>query len=332
MTVTATREGTLSVVLPPMTVVGSAVHAVEMARQRIAPYIRRTPFVRAQNLSTPLPFELYLKLENMQITGSFKARGALNRVLALDEAERGNGLIAASAGNHALGLAYAGRVVGAPVTIYVPQGTPTNKIHKIEAWGAHVVVAGAAWDESNVLAQAHARREGLCYVHPFADADVIAGQGTLALEMVADVPGLDMVLVAIGGGGLISGVAAVYGERSPSTRLIGIEPEGAPTLHNCLDAGKVVELAQVQTIAGTLAVRKTEPQVYERVRAGVERVALVDDDQMRDAMRWLWFELGLIAEPSGAAAVAALLSGRVAVAPGQRVGVVLCGGNVEVQF
>jgi threonine dehydratase len=287
-------------------------HDIEQARRRLAGFVRKTPLVAAAPLSAPLPEGggLTLKLESLQVTGSFKARGATNKALTLSPAESGRGLVTASGGNHGLGVAYAGRLVGAPVTIYLPANAPASKAERLERWGARVVRAGAVWDEADAEARRAAEREGLAYVHAFADPAVIAGQGTVGLEILEEAPDTDLLLISIGGGGLIAGIATAAKALRPSLRIVGVEPVGAPTLAESLRAGRVIELPAVTTAANTLAPRQSAELNFAIIRATVDEVVLVTDEEMREAARWLWFEMGIAAELSGAAAVAALLTGR----------------------
>jgi threonine dehydratase len=307
-------------------------HDIEQARRRIAGHVRRTPLIAAAPLSHPLPGgTLTLKLESLQVTGSFKSRGATNKALTLTSEERRRGLVTASGGNHGLGVAYAGRLIGAPVTIYLPANAPAAKAERLEAWGARVLRAGAVWDEADAEARRAAERDGLTYLHAFADPAVIAGQGTVGLEILEDAPDTDLLLVAIGGGGLIAGVATAVKALRPSIRLVGVEPVGAPTLYESVRAGSVVELASITTAANTLAPRRSAEINLEIVRAMVDEIVLVTDEEMRAAARWLWFEMGIAAELSGAAAVAALLTGRAGVGT-PRACAVVCGAGTDGQI
>ena len=301
---------------------------IEAAALRLGPYIRRTPLLDGG----PLPggeegSRFTFKLENLQVTGSFKARGAVNNMLFLHKDRVRLGLVTASGGNHGLGVAYAGRVAEAPVTIYLPANVPPAKAAKLERWGARIVWEGEVWDDANAAAMEAARREGMAYVHPFADPHVIAGQGTLGLEVLADAPETDLVLVAIGGGGLISGVSSAVKERSPRTRVVGIEPVGAAKILESLRAGRVVELAGVSTAANTLAPRRSHEMNFEIIRRNVDDVVLVTDEEMFEAARWLWFEMGIAAELSGAAAVAAVLSGKVSLQGIRSACAIVCGAG-----
>lgn len=303
---------------------------IEAAAGRIAGWVRRTPLIGAGPLARPPgALELFLKLENLQVTGSFKPRGATNCLLQLDSALVARGVITASGGNHGLAVAYAGQKAGTSAVIYLPEGTPRDKAEKLAALGAEVAIAGKVWDEANRAAVARAERDGLAYLHPFADPRVIAGQGTVGLEILEDAPDLDQVVVAIGGGGLVSGVATALKALKPAIRVSGVEPVGAPTLKRSLEAGELVTLPEIATAAGTLAPVRSEEINLDIIARTVDEIALVNDAEMRDAARWLWSELGIAAELSGAAAMAALLQGRVAVAPGARVCVLVCGAGKD---
>jgi threonine dehydratase len=312
-----------------MTAVGLGITEIELARQRLGGHVRRTPLVRADPLLRSVPADrLTLKLESLQVTGSFKARGATHKVLTLSPEEIRRGLVTASGGNHGLGVAYAGHLAGAPVTIYLPANVPPAKAEKLERWGARLVWEGQVWDDADAAAREAAARSGATYVHAFADPAVIAGQGTVGLEIVEDDPAADLVVVAIGGGGLISGVATAVKALRPGARVVGVEPVGAPTLHASLRAGRVIELERIATAANTLAPRSSAAINLEIIRRTVDEIVLVEDEEMRDAARWLWFELGIAAELSGAAAVAALLAGRVAAA-GRHACALICGAGTD---
>jgi threonine dehydratase len=293
--------------------------------------VRKTPLVTAAPLRehSDVARGLSLKLESLQVTGSFKARGAINAVLALPPAALARGIVTASGGNHGLAVAYAGWAAGVPATIFLPRSVAPDKLAKCARWGARVEVSGEVWDDSNLAALRHAEAEGLAYIHPFADPAVVAGQGTIALEVIEEEPDLDTLIVAIGGGGLISGIALAARALRPGIRVIGVEPVGAPTLHDSLAAGCLVELAQLDTAAITLAPRRSAEMNLAIIRQTVERVVLVEDRDMREAARWLWRELGVAAELSGAAAVATLLAGCYRPAPGERVCAIVCGSGTD---
>lgn len=304
---------------------------IREAQHRIAGNVRRTPFIEAKPAKRAIcqAETLYLKLECLQISGSFKARGAVNKLLSLTPEQVTRGLVTASGGNHGLGVAYAGWLAHVPVTVYLPRSTPQVKAQQLAQWGARVIFEGEVWDEANRAAQLVAEQEGLNYVHPFADPVVIAGQGTLGLEILEDAPEIDLLLVAIGGGGLISGVSRAAKSVRPGIKIVGVEPVGAPTLYESVRAGKLVELPQITTVAGTLAPRRSASINLEAVQQYVDDIVLVTDEEMREAARWLWHEMGVAAELSGAAAVAALLSGKVSPAPSDKVCALVCGAGKD---
>jgi threonine dehydratase len=304
---------------------------IRTAAEPVRGLVRRTPLLSAAPTRehSDLARGLLLKLECLQVTGSFKARGAINAVRALPQEKLRRGIVTASGGNHGLAVAYAGHAAGVSSTIFLPRSAAAEKIDKVGSWGARVVIAGEAWDDSNKAALQHAEAEGLAYIHPFSDPAVIAGQGTIALEILDEAPGVDTLLVAIGGGGLIAGIAIGATALRPGIRIIGVEPVGAPTLHDSLPAGRLIELASLDTAAVTLAPRRSEPVNFGAIRQKVERIVLVEDAEMREAARWLWRELGIGAELSGAAAVAALLGGRYRADPGERVCAVVCGAGTD---
>jgi threonine dehydratase len=303
---------------------------IEAAARRLAAHVRHTPVLDIGPLPGGDPgSRLLLKLENLQVTGSFKARGATNKVLTLPTEQVSRGLVTASGGNHGLGVAFAGRLAGVPATIYLPANVPPAKGVKLERWGAKVVWAGEVWDDANTAALEAAHREGMTYVHPFADVEVMAGQGTLALEALDDAPEIDLCVVAIGGGGLIAGVATAVKGRRPEARVVGVEATGAPKIHQSLRAGRVVELASVSTAANTLAPRSSHEMNFAVIRDRVDDVVLVTDEEMLEAARRLWFEAGVAAELSGAASLAAIVSGRIPLAGVRAACVVVCGAGTD---
>ncbi len=308
-----------------------SIEEVRKAAAGIAPHVRRTPLVSARCVKdNPYPEgELLLKLECLQVTGSFKARGAANKLLSLSEDEIRRGIVTASGGNHGLATAYAGWLGKTQTTVFLPESASPEKAKKLAAWGATVVVKGRYWDEANREALAVAEREGLAYFHPFADPVVIAGQGTTALEILEQAPDVDDLLVAIGGGGLISGIALTIKTLRPNARIIGVEPTGAPTLYESVKAGRVVELPGITTSVATLAALRTEPINLECARRFVEGIVLVTDDEMREAARWLWFEMGLATDLSGAASVAALRSRAFRPGRGRKVCALVCGAGSD---
>ncbi|WP_110947013.1 threonine ammonia-lyase [Pseudomonas bohemica] len=303
---------------------------IENAAQRIAPYLRKTPLLLASALREPVTeADLWLKLECLQPTGSFKVRGATNRLLTTPTEQMRNGIVTASGGNHGLATARAASVAGVPSTIFVPRNITPAKLAKLAAWGADVKVVGDVWDQASEEALKFAAHHQAAYFHPFADPAVVAGQGTVALEILEQLPELEVILVAIGGGGLISGIATALKALKPSVRIIGIEAVGAPTLHASLQAGEVVRLPAVTTRVATLACGRTDEKVFDLMRNAIDEIVLVSDEEMLTASRWLWFELGLAADLSGAAAVAALQSGKIKLAKGSQACGLVCGAGSE---
>jgi len=311
-----------------------ALEDVRQAAERIAPYVRRTPLMAVRCLKdNPLPDgKLLLKAECLQATGSFKARGAANKLLSLSEAQVRQGIVTASGGNHGLAVAYVGWLGKTRTTVFLPDNAAPEKVKKLERWGATVRIEGHQWHEANRAALAMAERERLTYFHPFADPLVIAGQGTIALEILEQAPEVEEILVAIGGGGLISGIGLAAKALSRAIRIVGIEPTGSPTLYESIRAGRVVELQAITTSVSTMACARTEPINFEIVRRYVDEIVLVTDEEMREAARWLWFEMGLAADLSGAAAVAALCSGKVRPKKGRQVCVLVCGAGPDGIF
>ncbi len=308
-----------------------ALDDIKNAQKRITGYVRRTPLFKAYPVrQRPGEIgELYLKLENMQVAGSFKARGAVNKVLSMPPEQVRRGIVTASGGNHGLGVAYAGWLTNTHATIYLPRSTSQAKAQKLESWGAEVIFEGLVWDDANRAAQEAATSAGMVYIHPFADEAVMAGQGTVGLEIVEDEPEIDVVVVAIGGGGLIGGMSVALKAMKPSVRVIGVEPVGAPTLYESVRAGHVVELAEIRTEAGTLAPRQSTALNLEIIQRNVDDIVLVTDEEMRQAASWLWFEMGIAAELSGAAAVAALLTNKLRFDSAQKVCALVCGAGSD---
>ncbi len=304
---------------------------IRAAAERIEGKVRYTPLIAAtQTLRDIAPeAELILKLELLQVTGSFKARGATNKLLATSPDKLRNGVVAASGGNHGLASARAAHMAGVPSMIFLPENVSPTKVEKLAKWGAETVITGTVWDETNKAALECVERTGAAYFHPFADPLVVAGQGTVGLELIEQVSKVDTVVIAIGGGGLISGAATAIKTLAPHVRVIGIEAEGAPTLLRSLEAGHVVTLDAVTTAVPTLACRRTDERIYDLVSQNVDDIVLVSDEVMKVAAEWLWFELGIAADLSGAAAVAALLDGRITTTPGERICAIVCGAGTE---
>lgn len=304
---------------------------IEAARRRIAGHVRRTPILALDQVRTPLPTDarVTLKLECLQVGGSFKARGAMNRLLAAPKEELGSGIVTASGGNHGVAVARTAFVAGVPATIYVPVKVSPAKVANMQRWGARVEIGGTGWDEANVAALDFAARTGAVYFHPFADPLVVAGQGTLGLEIVDDLPDVDAIIVSVGGGGLIAGIATAIRARRPSVKIVGVEPTGSPTLKASLDAGSVVTLDEITSRVLTMSCRRSDERVFDIVRHTVDDIVLVDDDEMEAAAHWLWIETGVAAELSGAASLAALRRYPPVLAGARHVCALVCGAAGE---
>jgi threonine dehydratase len=297
---------------------------IRAADARIAPHIRRTPvwtLRRAFGHDGPVA----LKLEFLQHAGSFKPRGAFNTLLSRPIPPAG--VAAASGGNHGAAVAYAAKELGLKARIFVPEISSPAKVAVIRSHGAEVVIGGARYDDAQAACDAYVAETGALRVHPFDAEATITGQGTVGLEWEAAGPELDTVLVAVGGGGLIAGIASWWAGR---VKVVGVEPEASRALHAALEAGRPVDVTVESVAADSLGARNVGERVYTICRDTVDHVALVEDAAIREAQRALWRGWRMATEPGGAAALAALISGAYRPRPGQRVGVLLCGANVDL--
>jgi threonine dehydratase len=301
--------------------------SVAEAAAAIGPHIRRTPTEKSEALSGLAGREVYLKLENLQKTGSFKIRGGLNALMQMDERHRANGVVTASAGNHGQGVAFAAKLLGVPACVVLPIGVPLAKLTAIQRTGAETVLTGESYDEAHAAALEIARERKRSYVHAFDDDDVIAGQGTLALEFLDDVPDLDTLVVPVGGGGLISGIALAASGRKTRPRIIGVQAAGASAFADSFSSGKLVE-HPVATIADGIAVARPAVRTLSVAKRYVDEVITVTDEAIARTIVVLLERTKLLAEGAGAAALAAVLEldGRIS---GQKVGVVISGGNID---
>jgi threonine dehydratase len=301
--------------------------AIIAMERRIRPHVRVTPVVDVAMADIGLAgaAPVSLKLELLQHAGSFKARGAFANLLTRPVPPVG--VVAASGGNHGAAVAFAAHRLGVPAKIFVPEVASPAKIRQIRDYGADLVVGGERYADAAAAAQLWAESSGALPVHPFDQLETLLGQGTVGLELEQQVPGIDTLLVAVGGGGLIAGIAAWYAEGGSPTRIIGVEPEAAPTLTRALEAGRPVDAEAGGVAADSLAPRRVGELVFPIARDHVERVVLVSDDAIRRAQRALWSVLRVVAEPGGAAAFGALLAGAYVPADGERVAVLVCGGN-----
>ncbi len=311
---------------------------IRAAAERLSGLVHRTPvlssataaaWTRAATGATMREERLYLKAEHLQKTGSFKARGMSNRIATLTADARERGVITLSAGNAGQAYAWAGRAVGVPVTVVMPAGAVRSKVDACLGYGARVVLHGDHVGDTFAEMQRIRDAEGLTFVHPFDDPTVIAGHGTAGLELLEDIPDLDVLVVGVGGGGLISGVAAAAKGLRPTIRVIGVEPERSNALTLALERGEVVTI-QPQSVADGLGAPFAGAWTLAMARRHVDHIVLLDDPTILAGMRFAIERLKQVVEPAGAAALAAVLAGRVEIRGGERVGVLLSGGNVEV--
>jgi threonine dehydratase len=301
--------------------------SVEAAARDLAQYLPPTPLQYSRAFTDKARCYVHIKVESIQPIRAFKVRGALTKVMRLHPEERSAGVITASAGNHGQGVAYAAGVFKIPATVYVPETANQLKVEAIRRLGAQVVPAGRNYNDAYIEAMRHQEQGGATFVHAFDDPDVIAGQGTIAVELLRDLPDVDTVLVPIGGGGLIGGIALYLKEKRPRIKVIGAEPAGADGMHRSLQAGRIVTLDRVNTIADGLAASAPGKLTFELAKRYVDDVVLVQDAEMLRAIRLVFEWEHLLAEPAGAAAIAALLY-HYSPSPNEKVVVVLSGANV----
>ena len=303
---------------------------IKKAHERIKDVVYKTPFAYAPILSQKVGNEIFLKKENLQTTGAFKLRGAFNKIASIPEEKRKKGVIAASAGNHAQGVAFSANYFNVPSIIVMPEATPLTKVTGVKEYGGEVVLAGNNYDEAYEYAVKLAKEKGLEFIHPFADDEVIAGQGTIAIEMLEQVPDLDYIIVPIGGGGLISGIASAAKQINPHIKVIGVTAEGAPAMRLSFLSGSVQDSTFVKTIADGIAVRDTNPKMYKLVKEVVDDIVEVDDEEIANAILFLMERQKVVVEGAGAVGVAALLHHKIKFTAPKKVGVVLSGGNIDV--
>jgi len=300
------------------------------ARARIAPHIKRTPLLSSRQLSEATGFDTRLKAELFQRVGSYKIRGPLNKFALMPEEQKRRGVVCSSAGNHAQGVALAARIHGIRAVVCMATNATPSKVAATKAYGAEVVLHGTIWDEANEKAKELVRTEGLTYVHPFDDAQLIAGQGTLGLEIVQDWAEVDAVVVPIGGGGLISGVSMAVKGHNPKIRVIGVESSDGPAMKVSIEAGRL-ETIDCRTVIDGLRVRRVGEINFSVVQRFVDDIVALPDREIFDAMIWVMERCKLVVEGAAAAPVAALLHGLVKLPAGSRVAAVLSGGNLNLQ-
>jgi threonine dehydratase len=305
---------------------------VRAARERIDGRVRRTPMLAAGELSRRVGARTVLKAENLQLTGSFKTRGAFNRLLQLSDAERAAGVVAASAGNHAQGLAYAARELGIHATAVMPEGAPLSKIAAVKQYGAEVILNEGTYDDAKHAADALARSEGKTIVHAFDHPQVVAGQGTAGLEIAEDLPAVRLVVVPLGGGGLATGVAMAVKSMIPEARVVGVQAEACAPYIDSLAAHRPIGARSANTICDGIAVKQPGELTLPLVERWIDEVVTVGDDQVAQAMVLLLERSKLVVEGAGAVGVAALMQGKVDVPAEGEVCVVLSGGNVDASL
>lgn len=314
----------------PLSVLTPAVF--DEAYARVRPLVHRTPLLHSATLSEVTGFDVWLKAELFQRTGSYKIRGPSNKLPQLTEQERRAGVICSSAGNHAQGVALAAAKLGIPATVLMAENATPAKVAATRAYGANVILHGAVWDEANAEALRLAAERRLTFIHPFDDLHLIAGQGTIALEILEDMPDAAVVIVPIGGGGLISGIAAAIKGRNPSTRVVGVESAGAPAMTRSVEEGRLVTLTGLRCAIDGLKVQTVGKRTFAIVRELVDQLVTLEDAAIFEAVLWTMTRCKLVVEGAAAAPVAALLAGKVDARPGDKAVCVLSGGNLDLEL
>jgi len=299
------------------------------AKERLEGVINKTPLAHAPILSKELKSNIYLKKENLQYTGSFKLRGAFNKISLLSEDEKKAGVVAASAGNHAQGVAFSAKHYGIDATIVMPEATPLTKVSGVKYYGAEVVLHGANFDEAYAYATEFAKKHNQTFIHPYADDDVIAGQGTLALEILDCVKDIDTVVIPVGGGGLIAGMASAFRQINPNIKIIGVVASGANAMKISYENNKIIDSVSVKTIADGIAVRDVTPKMYDYVKELVDEVVEVEDQEIASAILFLLERQKIVVEGAGASALAAVMHKKIDI-ENKTVVLPLSGGNIDV--
>lgn len=313
----------------------SAAHAVtleaiQLARKRINTSVRRTPLIESNSLGRQLGCSLFLKAEMLQRTGSFKLRGASNKLAVLPPLQRERGVIAASAGNHAQGVAVAARVAGVHAVVVMPESAPHAKVNASRGYGAEVILRGAHYQDATEYAARLAGERGLTLIHAFDDADVIAGQGTIGLEILEDLPEFDAIVIPVGGGGLIAGIAAALRALRPKVRIIGVQAANAPAVARSFSSGVLETVVSADTIADGIAVERPGEIPFQLIRRFVDDIVTVEESEIWGAIGVLLERTKLLAEGAGAAPLAALLGQRIR-CDGRRIVLTLSGGNIDLE-
>lgn len=305
---------------------------IVQAKRTISGFVNKTPFALSPKMSKAYEAEIYLKNENLQKTGAYKIRGAFNKIAHLSEEEKAKGVIAASAGNHAQGVAISAKHFGVRAVIIMPEATPLLKVSGTKALGGEVILKGDNFDEAYAYALEYAKAQGLTFVHPFDDEFVQAGQGTIALEMLEDVADLEYLVVPVGGGGLVSGVASCAKQINPDIKIIAVSAKGAPAMYESFKKKEAINSKSVRTIADGISVRDTSKITLKTILECVDEFVQVDDEEIASAILYLLEEQKIIVEGAGAVGVAALMNAKFNYPKNAKIGIVLSGGNIDVQM
>ena len=305
---------------------------IVQAKRTISSFVNKTPFALSPKMSKAYGAEIYLKNENLQKTGAYKIRGAFNKIAHLSDEEKARGVIAASAGNHAQGVAISAKHFGVRAVIIMPEATPLLKVSGTKALGGEVILKGDNFDEAYAYALEYAKEHGLTFVHPFDDEFVQAGQGTIALEMLEDVADLEYLVVPVGGGGLVSGVASCAKQINPDIKIIAVSAKGAPAMYESFKKKEAINSKSVRTIADGISVRDTSKITLKTILECVDEFVQVDDEEIASAILYLLEEQKIIVEGAGAVGVAALMNAKFNYPKNAKIGIVLSGGNIDVQM
>ncbi len=302
---------------------------IKQAQKNLDNVIHNTPLSYAPLLSSMLDGSIYLKKENLQLTGSFKLRGAFNKLASIDDSNRLLGVVAASAGNHAQGVAFSAKYFKCEATIVMPDATPLTKVNGVKSHGANVILHGANYDEAYTYAISYAQKHNKTFVHPFEDDDVICGQGTIALEILDQLEDIDQIVIPIGGGGLISGIGAAIKTLKPSIKIVGVVASGAPSMLESYESGQAIDSLSVRTIADGIAVRDTSAKMLSLVLKYVDEIVEVEDQEIASAILFLLEQQKLVVEGAGAVGVAAMMHNKINIKNENTVAI-LSGGNIDV--
>ncbi len=305
---------------------------IQSAAKRIAPYIRRTPLLRQEAMGKLLGCDVYLKPEMLQVTGAFKLRGAMSKILALTPEERAKGIITSSSGNHGQACAFAGEKLGMHVTVLVPNDTPLIKVNNARRMGAEVILWDRSYDKRWAKVHEEVAEHGYTIVHPYEDPMVMAGQGTIALEIMEDLEDLDTIIVPIGGGGLISGISTAVKALKPSVRVIGVQASASAAYAESRKVGKPVEVPCLPTVADGLSCRRPGNNPYPIIEKNVDDIVAVEEKDILEATKMVAKEAKLVAEPSACVGIGAILGGKIKVRPDEKVAFVLTSGNWDIDM